>query len=110
MRRLAKAFSILAAIIDLGEPCGADLAPVEHDRHIVLRVCARRGLGPRWLASDISIPTSTAFTGTPAAAGVRISMAVAGAGSSTSAVALAQNEGVQLEGYSDSHETKAGIA
>ncbi|WP_420840932.1 IS3 family transposase [Bradyrhizobium quebecense] len=29
----------------LGEPCGTGMAPFEHDGHIVLRVCARRGLG-----------------------------------------------------------------
>lgn len=38
-------FLYLVAIIELGDPCGVGLAPVEHDGRIVLRVCDRRGLG-----------------------------------------------------------------
>lgn len=42
--------SVSGGDLRLGEPCGAALAPVEHDGHIILRVCARRGLGALRLA------------------------------------------------------------
>ncbi|KRP91989.1 hypothetical protein AOQ73_24420 [Bradyrhizobium pachyrhizi] len=106
----------------LGEPCGAGLAPVEHDGHIVLRVCAlaaRRGLArldrPEIFNTDQgSQLTSAALTGTLAATGVRISMDGGGRWMDNVFIErlwrLLKYEDIYLKSYSDGHEAKAGIA
>ena len=63
----------------LGEPGGAGLAAVEHDGRVVLRLGARGSAGalrqPEIFNTDQGSQfTSAAFTGTLAAAGIRISM------------------------------------
>ncbi len=42
---IGQGFLYLVAIIDWASRAVLAWAPVEHDGHIVLRVCARRGLG-----------------------------------------------------------------